>query len=123
MCKRILMVFALAAVVGCATQEKEPTRADIMRGHADQRQSQADLKNEIARDWERGQTMVQEGESRIRAGERRVESAEENLARGRDQIARGNREVNDGQRMVRDAERRFQTHFPELELEPEEGNR
>jgi hypothetical protein len=123
MLKPILMAFALTAMVGCATQEKAPTRADMMRGHADQVQSQADLQNEIARDWERGQKLLQDGEKRIRDGEERVAAAEDNLARGRDQIERGTREANEGQRMIRDAERRFQTYFPDLELDPDEARR
>lgn len=117
-CKYVLCLtigIMICALAGCAGS-KTATTADLMRTHASEAQAQVDLKNQLAKDWEKGQKLIKSGEKNIRDGEKRVRSAEQNLKRGRDQLDRGKREVDEGSEMVRRAEERFREAFPGLEL-------
>jgi septal ring factor EnvC (AmiA/AmiB activator) len=107
-----LCLFALA---GCTSK---PTTADLMRQHATDVQSQVDLKNQAARDWEKGTKLVATGDKRVKDGEKRVKSAERDLKNGQDDIARGQREISDGQKLINESEKIFRENFPELEIEP-----
>lgn len=100
---------------GCASKL---TTADFMRGYATEEQAQVDLKNQFAKDWERGQKLIESGTENIEDGEKRVESAGKDLERGKDQIKDGNREVIEGNKLVKDAEQRFREAFPDRELTP-----
>jgi peptidoglycan hydrolase CwlO-like protein len=98
---------------GCA---RKTTTADLMKGHAVELQSQVDLKNQLAKDWERGQKLITSGEKRIKAGEKRVKAAERDLKKGQDDIDRGKREIAEGQKLIEESEKRFQENFPELQI-------
>lgn len=105
-----LCLFALA---GCASK---PTTADLMRQHATEIQSQVDLKNQAAEDWEKGAKLAAAGEKRVKDGENRVKAAERDLKRGQDDIARGQQEISDGQKLMNESERIFRENFPELDI-------
>jgi peptidoglycan hydrolase CwlO-like protein len=105
----------LISVAGCASK---PTTADVMRGYTTELQTQIDLKNELAKNHERGQKLISSGEKRVNAGEKRVKEAERDLKRGRDDIERGNREIAEGQNLIQESERRFRENFPELDIQP-----
>ena len=107
-----LYLFALA---GCASKPTTTT-ADLMRQHATEVQSQVDLKDRLAKDWDKGADMVATGEKRVKDGENRVKAAERDLKRGQDDIARGKREVSDGQKLINESERIFRENFPELDI-------
>jgi septal ring factor EnvC (AmiA/AmiB activator) len=105
-----LCLFALA---GCASK---PTTADLMRQHATEAQSQVALKNQAAKNWEKGSKLVVEGEKRVKDGEKRVKAAERDLKKGQDDIDRGKREISDGQKLINESERTFRESFPELDI-------
>lgn len=103
----------LLALAGCASK---PTTADFMRQHATEVQAQADLKNQLSKDWERGTKLVATGEKRVEKGEKRVKSAERDLKKGQDDIERGRREIADGQRLINESEKIFRENLPGLDL-------
>jgi hypothetical protein len=105
--------FCILSVLGCS---RKTTIADLMKGHAVEQQTQVDLKNQLARDWERGMKMISAGEKRVAAGEKRVRSAESNLKRGQDDIERGKSEIAEGQKMIQESEMRFLENFPDLDI-------
>lgn len=104
---------SLGGLAGCASP---PTTGDIMRGHATDAQSQATLKDEIAREWEKGRKLVASGESRVKDGEKRVKAAERNLKRGQRDIEQGREEIAEGLELMSKSERRFREHFPGLNI-------
>lgn len=108
---------AIIALAGCAS---EPTRAELMRQHVSNveatAEAQADLKEELAKDWEEGQSLIESGNQNIEDGEKRIDLAERNLKKGEDQVERGRRELAEGKRLVRESERRFRAEFDDLEL-------
>jgi septal ring factor EnvC (AmiA/AmiB activator) len=104
----------LFALTGCAS--KPTTAADLMRQHATEVQSQVELKNQAAKDWEKGTKLVATGEKRVKDGEKRVKAAERDLKRGQDDIARGKQEISDGQKLINESERKFRENFPELDI-------
>lgn len=109
----IAMIFAFASamtVTGCSSK---PTTADLMRGHASEAQAQVDLKNQLAKDWERGTSLVSSGERKVSDGEKRVRAAERDLERAKRQITQGNKEIADGKKLVTESETRFKQAFPE----------
>lgn len=115
----ICLTFLVLA--GCASK---PTAADFMRGHATEVQAQADLKSQLAKDWDRGSKLVASGEKRVRDGEkrvrdaeRRVESAERDIKIGQDNIEYGRREIAEGQQLINESETIFTENFPGLKLE------
>lgn len=103
----------LLALTGCAGQE---TTADLMRDNASVGQDRVDLKNQLAKDWERGKKLIETGENRIEDGEEKVESAEDELESGYDDIERGRNEVAEGEKLVRESEQRFREDYPEADL-------
>lgn len=114
----------VAVWAGCS---HEPTTADLMREHAAEAQTQVDLKNELAKEWEKGQKIAAAGEKRVNRGERRVKSAQRalekiqrNLKKGQEEIERGRREIAKGREMIENSERRFRETFPSRDLTNEE---
>lgn len=103
----------LLALTGCAGNS---TTADLMRDNASTGQTQVDLKNQIAKDWERGTKLITTGEKRVENGEKQVESAERDLRSGQDDIARGRGEIAEGQKLVTESERVFRLDYPEVDL-------
>jgi septal ring factor EnvC (AmiA/AmiB activator) len=110
----VISLFILV-ITGCASK---PTTADIMREHANDSQSRADLKNRLAKDWEKGTKLVSSGEKRVKDGENIVKSAERDLKRGQDDIEWGNREIADGQKLIQESERQFRENFPDQGIKP-----
>jgi septal ring factor EnvC (AmiA/AmiB activator) len=110
----VISVSLLVLLAGCTS--KPLTTADIMRGHAVDAQDRVDFKNQIASDWEKGQTLVSSGEKRVQDGEKQVKSAESDLKKGQDEIARGRREIAEGQTLIQDSERQFRENFPGLDI-------
>ncbi|TFG35208.1 MAG: hypothetical protein E4H45_03210 [Nitrospirales bacterium] len=105
----------LLVIAGCAS--KPTTTADLMRGYANDMQTQVDLKKQLADDWGKGTKLVSSGEKRVKDGEQRVKSAERDLKRGQDDIERGSREIAEGQKLIQESERQFRENFPELGID------
>ena len=103
----------LLALAGCGSN---PTTADLMTSHATEMQVQVDLKNQLAKDWEKGTKLVATGEKRIKDGEKRVKSAERDLKKGQDDIKRGRSEIAEGQKLINMSEKDFRENFPELDI-------
>jgi len=106
-----ILMFALS---GCAGREKPATTADIMRGYAADVQAEVELKEQLAKDWERGSELAQTGRERIRDGQEMIQE-------GNSQINQGKREVTQGTQLMQDSERRFRENFPGLQLRPGGG--
>lgn len=104
----------LLTLTGCASNNN--TTADLMRNDASAGQTQVDLKNQIARDWEKGTKLITTGEKRVEDGEKQVESAERDLKSGQEEIARGRGEIAEGQKLVTESERIFRADYPEVDL-------
>lgn len=118
-----LLFFALSLGVlqltGCAGRETTPTLADQMRGAAGEFQAEADRRDQLAADWERGQRLIVSGERKIERGERRVQSAESDLERGRREVSDGQAELREGRRLIAESERAFE----ELRVRPPQVER
>jgi len=112
----ILSLSFSALVSGCASTQTTPTLADEMRGAASEFQAQANRKDQLAADWERGQALVTSGQRKIERGERRIQSAERDLERGRTEVVEGEAELREGRRLIAESERRFD----ELREQPSE---
>jgi hypothetical protein len=110
------LVAALGTLSGCASQSKPTTAADVMRGHASDAQEKADLRNELAENWERGQKMIESGNQSISNGERNVTKAENDLRKAQERVAEGRRQIAEGTALVQESEQRFRESFPGLEL-------
>jgi hypothetical protein len=113
--KNVVYYFVISiCILGIAGCAGKSTTADLMKGHAVDQQVQVDMKNQIAKEWEKGAKLISSGEKHVKAGEKRVESAERNLKRGQDDIERGRREIAEGLKMVQESENRFGENFPGL---------
>jgi len=112
-CACLIAAMAMAAIAGCA---RKSDAGDLMRGHASDVQAQVDLKNQLAKDWDRGQKLIKSGNKNVKKGEKRAKSAEKDLKRAKDRIERGKREIAEGNKLVQDSERRFREEFPGLDL-------
>jgi peptidoglycan hydrolase CwlO-like protein len=110
----VVISFYFLTSAGCAP--KTTTTADLMKGHAVEQQAQVELKNQLAKDWEKGAKLISSGEKRVKSGEKRVKSAERDLKRGQDDIERGTREIAEGQRLIQESETRFWENFPDLDI-------
>ncbi len=108
------MSLCLLVLTGCAGNKE--TTADLMRQDATAGQTQVDLKQQIARDWEKGQKLIATGEQRVEEGEKRVQSAERNLEKGQDEIERGQRDIAEGEKLIAESERTFREDYPEVDL-------
>ena len=110
--RSVLMFFAMSLGVlqltGCASQETTPTLADEMRGAASGFQAQAERKEQLAAEWERGQSLMTSGQRKMERGERRIQSAESELERGRREVSEGEAELREGRRLVAESERAFE---------------
>jgi outer membrane murein-binding lipoprotein Lpp len=76
-----LILIAASAILACtAGCSSTPSRADRIRSHATELQSQVDLKNRLAGDWEKGAKAVAAGERLVKRGEGKVKRAEKIMA-------------------------------------------
>ncbi len=110
----LAVALAVTLLAGCSSK---PSTADLMRSHATEGQSLANLKTQLAKDWETGQALIESGEDDVKSGEKKVKAAKKDLKKGNDQIERGNENVTKGSKMMREAEQRFREAFPDLTLE------
>lgn len=115
-----LVIGAIAAMVsGCATAPGT-TEADRMRDHRSdteiRAQSESELRDRLAQEWERGQNLIESGSKQIADGEDLIESAETDFRRGQNLVERGQRELDEGTELVRTSERRFRNEFGETDL-------
>jgi len=114
--KGMLAVAVLAtALAGCTAKT---TTGDRMLQHATDRQVNVDLKEQLAKDWNRGSKLVATGEKRVKDGEKRVKKAEKELSKGREAIDRGRKEMSEGTQLVADNEHHFRASFPDLAIQP-----
>jgi tyrosyl-tRNA synthetase len=112
----LTIVIVTGTLAGCAGQGKPATVGDVMRGHATEAQDTADVRNEIAANWEQGQKLTESGEKKVNDGEKKVAKAEDELRKAKQQVAEGQREIAEGTALVQASERRFNEAFPGLEL-------
>jgi len=108
----------LLVLAGCAGKT---TTGDLMRGYAAEVQAQADFKDQLAQDWEKGTKLLSSGERRVKDGEKLVKSAERDLKKGQDDIEHGKREIAEGQKMIQESEKKFRENFPELDIKADKG--
>ena len=103
---------AVSALAGCASAPSSPTMADMMRQDANQAQAQVDLKNQIAKEWEKGNKLVQSGEKKLKSGDEKVKSGQKQLDEGKSLIDEGNKELDEGKKAMLESEMKFKTSFP-----------
>ncbi len=112
MSKRSTLILAALSsgllLAGCGSRETTPTLADEMRGAASGFQAQAERKEQLAGEWERGQSLIASGQRKKERGERRIQSAESELERGRREVSEGEAELREGRRLVAQSERAFE---------------
>ncbi|MBS3762884.1 MAG: hypothetical protein KGZ25_06225 [Planctomycetes bacterium] len=112
----IVISTCLMALGGCTSKPTKPTTADLMKQHATDLQSDVNLRNQLAKEWERAQDLIARGQKRVKNGEKRVKAAERDLKRAQEDIERGEREIAEGQKLVNESERKFRENFPDLEI-------
>ena len=114
---RITGFFTTGVVVmflaGCAGQ---PSTADLMRAQALEVQAQVDMKNQLAKDWDRGSKLVRSGEKLKERGEKQIKSAEKDLKEGRERVEQGDRDIIEGRKLMQESERQFHDNFPGINL-------
>jgi ActR/RegA family two-component response regulator len=110
---------AIATLAGCASDPPAATPADVMREHASEAQAEADSREALAEEWERGQKLVESGNQKIESGERQLERAQRDLERAREQVQEGTREVAEGEQLARNAELQFSERFPGVVIQAE----
>ena len=104
---------AVVVLGGCTGQ---PSTADLMRAHALEVQAQVDMKNQLAKDWDRGSKLVRSGEKLVERGEKQIKSAEKNLKEGRERVEQGDRNIIEGRKLMQESERQFRDNFPDINL-------
>ena len=105
----------MVVLAGCAGKS-DPSAADLMRGYAGESQVSADMKKQLAQDWEKGSKLVKSGEKRVKDGERRIKSAERDLNRAKDAVGQGFREISEGTTLMLESERLFHEKYPDQKL-------
>ncbi|MDO9264803.1 MAG: hypothetical protein Q7U02_12620 [Desulfosalsimonadaceae bacterium] len=108
---KIIIILAMLSSILAGCAPTEPTKADYMRGHAAALQSEVDLRDSLAKDWDRGARLIKTGEKRVKVGE-------EQMAKGKENIEIGNQEILEGRMLIENSERMFHETFPGLKLEP-----
>lgn len=107
----------MAMFTGCASH---PSNADLMRGHLSpaqvQAQAEGDLQAQLAKDWDKGQELIESGNKNIADGESKVKAAERDLKNGKSQVERGTKELAEGTKLVEASEKGFREAFGDLEL-------
>jgi outer membrane murein-binding lipoprotein Lpp len=116
---RILQIVLLPLIfsiilAGCSSK---PTKADQMRSYATELQKQVDLKNSLAKDWEKGAKLVESGENLLKEGEDKVKQAEELMEEGKDDIEKAKEEISEGKKLIEESEKAFKENFPGIDLE------
>ncbi len=104
---------SLMVLSGCATNL---TPADHMRAEADEIQIQVDLRNQLAKNWEKGAKMISTGEKHIKSGEKLLESAQRDQKKGQADIKLGKQEISEGQKLILESEKQFRENFPEQDI-------
>ncbi|MDT8410521.1 MAG: hypothetical protein RQ741_13060 [Wenzhouxiangellaceae bacterium] len=90
-----------------------------MRQHSDQQQRQSEIKRQLAKDWERGDELIETGRKKVERGQNRIDKAEKELEKGTEEVEQGTRQIAEGQRLKAESERRFRARFPDLEIDPD----
>ena len=93
--------------------------ATHMRNEADAQHLRADVKAQIAADWDRGENLVESGQGNVAEGEKLIETATRDMRSGREQVELGRREVAEGNRLMQESEQRFRDSSPERESDRE----
>lgn len=121
---RLVLIGAVVALTaGCASKPVQPTLGDAMREHSEDMQREADTRQQLAEDWERGAALVKAGEKKVERGEQLIREAEELLEKGTRQVERGTREIAEGRALKTTSERLFRELFPDLSLDPDNIDR
>ena len=115
---RFPTILALSGVVllgaGCANNQ--PTTADLMRDYAAVQGAEVALKKDLAKDWEKGNTLIAAGEKRVQRAEKDIRQAEKELRNARKALQKGKREIEQGKKLKAGSERKFRNEFPESSL-------
>ncbi|KKL02864.1 hypothetical protein EIK76_02130 [Rheinheimera mesophila] len=120
--KKISLAAAIALLVtGCSSTE-EPSMAQMMRSHAGSMQSQVELQNQLAKDWETGTKMVARAKEQSIDAQQRIQEAEEELAEARSDAAEARQQQEEGERLIKESQLKFQRAFPQLPLQLEQQN-
>ncbi|RJP86047.1 MAG: hypothetical protein C4518_14465 [Desulfobacteraceae bacterium] len=109
--KKFITIAVFSIVLGGCASDADPTAADYMRGHASELQTEVDLKDELAREWDRGARLIE-------TGERHVQLGEDQVAEGKENIERGNQEILEGRMLIENSERTFNENFPTQKIKP-----
>ena len=109
-----LIVILLFVLAGCSSK---PTKADAMRGYATELQKQVDLKNSLAKDWEKGANLIESGEKLLKESEEKMKRAEELIEEAREAKEEGTEQVNEGIKLIEESEKTFRENFPGIDLE------
>lgn len=115
--KKISAAATMAFIIAGCSSSAEPSMADMMRNHAGSMQSQVELQNQLAKDWETGTIMVTRAKEQGIEAQKRLKEAEEALADARSDAADAKEQQEKGERLVQESQLKFQQAFPELSLQ------
>ena len=119
------------ALVGCETVSNKvsdtmssihrPTApvtfADSVRQSAQGQTANAEAKNAIARQWEKGNAMARSGNKKLTKGQDDIDEGNRKLDEGKRLLDEGHRDVEEGTRRMQEAEASFHTQFPDTQFQ------
>lgn len=119
----IFGVLTCLTLAGCASKATSP--ADFMRADSVGDQARVELRERLAKQWEKGDKLIAKGEKSIEKGNDRITSAqkdmkaaERDIEKGKSEVQHGEEQVAKGKRMKDEARSRFQAEFPDVALQP-----
>jgi peptidoglycan hydrolase CwlO-like protein len=115
--KKISLAAVVTFIVTGCSSSKEPNMADMMRNHAGSMQSQVELQNQLAKDWETGTQMVTSAKKQTTDAQERIKEAEEELAEARSDVAEAKQRQQEGEKLIQESQLKFQQAFPQLPLQ------
>lgn len=118
------VAISLALLAGCSSQ---PSTADLMRGQAEEAKAVAQVRDQLADQWEEGKSLVaagekqivsgedlvDDGEANIRKGQALIEKGNKQIKKGKGRITSGNKQVAQGRKMVDESLSTYRQSFPE----------
>lgn len=120
-------VIGIALLAGCTSQ---PTTADLMRSQADEAKAVAKARDQLADNWESGnslvasgekevvsgQDLVSDGEDNVRKGQALIDKGNKQIKKGKARITSGNKQVTKGRQIVDESLESYRQSFPEQSL-------
>lgn len=118
-----LTTLIIMSLSGCA--DKEPTKGDFMRMHAQDEKEMSINQKAIAKKWDSGseqklsgEDMIKDGEKSIKDGQKTVKEGNKDITSGKQEIEQGNKDSIDGTIIMKENERIFREKYPDLKLVP-----